>query len=60
MSPARITRGYQHRRNCGLIAHITQLFARDIECVTREGDRFARIISESAGEAINRRVVASN
>ncbi len=34
-------RGYQHRRNRGLIAQIPQLFAGDVECVTREDDRFA-------------------
>jgi len=43
-----------------LIAQIPQLFAGDVECVTREDDRFARIIGEPAGEAINRRVVASD
>jgi len=43
-----------------LVAQIPQWFARGVECVTRERDRFARIIGEPAGETVNGRVVASN
>src|SRR5436190_21385911 len=53
-------RRYQHRSNRGLIAQIPQLFAGDVECVTREGDRFAGIASEPAGETVNGGVITSN
>ena len=39
---------------------IPQLFAGDVECVTGEDDRFARIVGEPAGEAIDRRIAASD
>jgi hypothetical protein len=53
-------RGYQHRRNRGLIAQIPQSFAGEVECVTRELDRFPRIVSEPAGETINGWIITSN
>src|SRR5436190_23701407 len=53
-------RRYQHRSNRGLIAQIPQLFAGDVECVTREDDRFARIASEPAGETVNGWIITSN
>ena len=31
-------------------AQIPELFVRDVECVTRQRDRFARIIGKPAGE----------
>jgi len=33
-------------------AQIPELFARDVECVTRQRDRIARIIGKPAGETV--------
>ena len=41
-------------------AQIPELFARDVECVTREDDSFARIVSEPAGETVNGWIITSN
>ncbi len=52
--------GYQCCGNRSLIAKIPKLFLRTAECVARERNRFAGIISQAAGETVNGRVVASN
>jgi len=52
--------GYQRCSDRLLSAKIPKLFLRTAECVARERNRFARIIGESGGEAVDCGIIASN
>ncbi len=52
--------GYQRCSGRLLIAKIAQLFLGTPKCVSRERERFTRIIGESSSEAVDCGIITSN
>src|SRR5262249_44200708 len=47
----------EYRRDGRLVAYASQLFARAVECLTCQRNRFTRIIGQPRSEAVNRGVI---